>query len=911
MLPDYVPRVFNPAFDGLLTNRFQGQDFSDFDSATLLLRLFFYVDQVRGFDRTSHNALIERCEKCLTLGLHEAAHGNKNAALQVLGMDPVNLVCAINCLSKEIRSAALGHYQMLLDQCMQQNVAPIHVQNQAIFEALLKVLPSRAISAPFGGAIQYERDFVDAAGLLQSILIDTCFGTQRGERSANQALLIRPLALQAIHENDLCAFAAVVIAAQLIGFSHLIEEDHFRWLSRMKRDDGLFGLWEAEGKSNVRALLQANMQIYCAFHCLHSNPCSYSAGLKPMQLQEPQELTLPKCYIPLDKGTLQSHSNQLCDWLDANRSQFDVDPQIQSKTELTKSIKPLVELALTFYLITEARTDHSDTPLHQWAKERACELYESIPWDGLIEYFSTNLSASLGLLLFPLVSKVAGQPMPFQERVENILLDPYSEAQERPPMRQMDFYFLARLCDIHSDENPSVLQQYQATLMAKQVHPLWYSTSSLYDLTHTIFYGTDFGKTEGILKSQPAREFIAKHIHDLGFEHVLRGDLDLAGEFLLNSLHTFQPNDGYLSIILHAFLNELPQEGPIQGPQLELHTDLNEFEACYHTTLVCLALIATLLFNDEFSHGEILSPPRHKEHPSFKRDGPNIVRVCKQQFGIDIIEHIQVSEHQMKTNYKVRTNQTTYLLSRYAHKPDWSIVRSKIGLYQTLYREGLSARYHPGINNFYNHDENCLWTLQAYLDATPLLETEWRNHYAIIGKFAATYHSVLRKSDFTGLVNHVVGWADRMHEEITGTLPERYLHAIFTADVGRAQTIHGDLNFANLMLSDNQKQLYVIDHDNSGLGLVEQELAIVLLYENRGQEAFLASRQSLISSYQNEGLSLSIPLLDAYTVTAPIYASMEAMRKKHQHPLNSLYAKQACLRQVHDRVDALGGEGRI
>ncbi len=207
---------------------------------------------------------------------------------------------------------------------------------------------------------------------------------------------------------------------------------------------------------------------------------------------------------------------------------------------------------------------------------------------------------------------------------------------------------------------------------------------------------------------------------------------------------------------------------------------------------------------------------------------------------------------------------------------------------------------------FSNIEADGLWLLQDFVAGQLLIDTTWMGNYTVIGTLAAHFNSIFSDFDSKSLKNHIIDWAECLNCDLAETIPTKVRDIISSAPYDRATVIHGDLNFANIIVSGKHEHLYVIDFDNSGLGLPEQELALSLLYENTSSECFLKSRDDLIQSYKSTGGHLDLELLDAYIITAPIYAAIHAISKKKTTLLTtSIHLKEGCISQVNDRLNVI------
>jgi len=896
-----------------------GERLFDIDIATIGLRFLHHTVflqkhnllEISAQSASTLDHFYKKCEESLAVALDTS---NYDALLKV---DTISLILGILCLKdNEPRERFLLRYLSLLVDVKHKGISPISPQRLSLLKALLQAsaisLPSTLIATLITENEELPQRLPEqAVDLLEHVLIATQFGSRTITGSAQQLLvqLAKPMAMNAVRDNDMAGVAAIMVATELAGYRNYLEPDYQIWLLRQRREDGLFGNWELEGSSTPSALLLSTMFAYWAQNYVSKDvseaPVTVYPGLHGSVLTKHLDLSDFDQSCLVSGAELEQKCFNICQWLDRNIEGFTIDISQHNKMEMTDRIKPAVEMFLTTYLILETFKEDTENPLYQWAKNRAGYLYERMPWAAMIEYFRANLSTSLGLLLFPLAARSAGKPIPYEQDIRAILSNRYSLAQERPPMRKMDFCFLARLMDIKLADIPSLTEQYQATLLAQDIHPLWFSISSLYDITHTIFYGTDFGQQQTSV-TKLAKNWNEQYLRDLAIDSMLRGDLDLAGEFILCCFYTNTKAGNKFSFICKAFTDSVPDVGPVKGPDLHLRPNLDEFEACYHTCLVTVAALAEI-WNVALEQN--LSP--YQEHlwnrlsiplssqtdtPTSNIEPKYIAETLLQRE----VEACQlVVSRQDKQTFLVADQQAQhYIMSLYTRDLDYLNIKETSNLYNDAVAQGLafgklSVIRLPNIASGFV-------TLREYTKGESLYLSAGKQHFTMLGAFIYHFHHKLVIKVHYALRNILQEWITSLSSDVCAEVPASVIQRIAYTVPTSYKVIHGDLNSTNLIFDQDTMDVYAIDFDNLGIGLPEQELALALLNENRGAEQFQVSKQQLVSAYQAEGGHLDLDLLDAFIITAPAYVLATETRKQGKVP--GMLVVDRCRSQIQDRL---------
>ena len=161
----------------------------------------------------------------------------------------------------------------------------------------------------------------------------------------------------------------------------------------------------------------------------------------------------------------------------------------------------------------------------------------------------------------------------------------------RMPFRYMDNKYSLNRVGIQ-DNLPSFDELFKKTVLGKKLSPFYYSESSMYSITHTIFYITDMGRGWKLAAQKP--EWIIPLLRYLIVNRILEKDLDVLGELVLCVIFLDLSDDmlELLRIAKKFIIANQKKNGGFPAP-VENHyiSDYSEFRNIYHTTIVCLGAL--------------------------------------------------------------------------------------------------------------------------------------------------------------------------------------------------------------------------------------------------------------------------------------------------------------------------------
>jgi hypothetical protein len=282
----------------------------------------------------------------------------------------------------------------------------------------------------------------------------------------------------------------------------------------------------------------------------------------------------------------------LMSWVETELSSFELGP-LKTEAQYGDRIKPLVELVLALWLLGSHRKQPDDVTA--WARTLGGRLRPVLTEQKYVEALRIFPTTALAALVYPMLEDLLALSSPHREEVLAIARAGFSAAQERIPMRQMDYWFLRLLFDPSDGAARAGLDKaLSATLLYARENPALFSNDSLYDITHAIFYATGFGTLDHDWP-EPVLSWCKTYIPMLSISAIMEGDYDLGAEFILNWLQLGLEIDHSFHLAVRMLLAGIEETGALPGPRrIEKYETLSPFERNYHTTLVGLAaLVAT------------------------------------------------------------------------------------------------------------------------------------------------------------------------------------------------------------------------------------------------------------------------------------------------------------------------------
>ncbi|MDS4004863.1 hypothetical protein EQ811_11750 [Staphylococcus capitis] len=163
---------------------------------------------------------------------------------------------------------------------------------------------------------------------------------------------------------------------------------------------------------------------------------------------------------------------------------------------------------------------------------------------------------------------------------------------ERTPFRTMDMKYSLNQANI-KDNLPSYDSIFNKTILGKNLPLFYYSTTSAYSVTHTVFYITSMGKHCRINQEIKNKIFLFRTLIGI---HINKKDLDVLSEILLCVLFLdiYDPvnSQGIFDFAIKFILENQNKNGSFPAPKSSnSRKKKKRFNEDYHTTLVCIGAL--------------------------------------------------------------------------------------------------------------------------------------------------------------------------------------------------------------------------------------------------------------------------------------------------------------------------------
>lgn len=508
---------------------------------------------------------------CFEHWLERLARADPVTVESTLGTDPANLVLGAKALPDPALSTQCIRAQLDLYESAGRTLPRL---NQTVLGALLEPddpQPAASLTADPLGETELVADPSPASLAVLGLLSRRA---PAREGSAVSPALVAALALRSVWMRDLSGVGLTLLGATLLRSP--VPAGLLPWIARIARDDGLFGMWELYADPHPVANLLGTVNLYWGL----------SAAA---DIQVPGRTTFREPAAP-SRTEVEDAIDHAQGWLDLRSDRFSLLPSCRDEDHFESTFKPLVELALLCHVLTRPR--HDGSAWARWARRAAERLHPHVEWEGLIEAFRLQTSATLGIGIYALLQSATGRACRFTAEARQLLADPFAVAQERTPMREMDYQFTRALMGL-----PMTLAlpaQLSRTLLRTPFDPMLMDTDSLYDLTHVAFYATQFGCVAWVPAAEVRAAWPGRTLEPMTLARLLMGDADLGAELLLTQLYTGEAPGPLRARCLRLLVDAQRADGSFPGPEPAGETS-DEFSAGYHTTLVALAALAESL----------------------------------------------------------------------------------------------------------------------------------------------------------------------------------------------------------------------------------------------------------------------------------------------------------------------------
>lgn len=839
--------------------------------ATLVARLAYHARAIGRVEPDDEADLLDWACKPIVelLGAVESSSYSDPLTRATLSLDPVGLYLAVAVLAKSGRCIGglerLSAWRMRLER--ELGVGLISPENLAYFNSLsTDTFDFKNQGASATRVIEITSGRVaDASVLANALLIESRWGVLAFEPSIELEQISRTLRLiawRSARQRDIRSLGLALVGMGLT--SCPCPPELTEWLERMIRADGLLGAWDLFRENSPLAQLKATVDMYFGLHAV----LAPAVPLSPIQAtlsRQVSKVSLPEVsdqcisFSELDISELSAIALRILCWLGRHISRFRLVPGVASKQEFADRVKQFVELLIVLDLLSRP-SQYGPGRFSNIARQFIAEMEDHLDWEGLPEALRLYPSTCLAALYLPLLEKLVGRTSVHHEEVEELVRHPFSRLQERTPMRSLDYHYL--LSRFGGDDSTDKAWA-DLTLLSGNCNPVLFSSDSLYDITHAVFYLTRFGQVS--IQTASQIDWLRKYVPTLAVSSVMEGDPDVGAELVLTAAYANLPFTSDLGLALRLLAGSVRSDGSIEGPiRPELDT-LDTFERCYHTCLVTLVAIDEALRRWAVSGDSI---EQHVEELEAAACGRRLLNALADGFRLDETgtsnEH---SRHWICTNAKGERHVLVEHCSLV--EPRLAAVRSSLEAHRCAALAGMA----PELIGSALESTNSIAYLRRFADGASLLESQESSLstiYSHIGTALLALHKVAEMPP--GGSSKITPLLPLWRRAVTDISPSsEHLAWLAAIEHSSKDTIlHGDPHAGNLIRSTDKKLIF-IDFEYSGTGPIELDLGIALSYVNTTPIEVRDCASALLDAY---GLSPARWRdVVAAAAIAPIYAA--------------------------------------
>mgnify|MGYP001067364997 CR=1 FL=1 len=278
-------------------------------------------------------------------------------------------------------------------------------------------------------------------------------------------------------------------------------------------------------------------------------------------------------------------------WINTNLHRFS---PVRSKDLNTWDVKSFSELSFLYARLIKCDHPLLKDTLPQWRKFLRYHIENPIFAQAARKRPITSFP-----FLFPyLMLRSQGYRNEYYEETLRIIDKwGYFESIEVVPYRAFDLVYTYWKAGLREEPNWESL--YMKTVLGRSNNSFCIDEDSAYSITHTIFYLTDVGSRPFPI-SKAYKEHSIKMVESLLLHFWRIGHWDLMGELLINLNSIGFENKLLFTEAKNAFHEVWRDNGAVPGmkiyPNFPNTSDTEEeFQSCYHTTLVGIFYCATSL----------------------------------------------------------------------------------------------------------------------------------------------------------------------------------------------------------------------------------------------------------------------------------------------------------------------------
>ncbi|MGR5296235.1 DUF6895 family protein [Vibrio mediterranei] len=855
-------------------------------AAILIVRLVYHGDAISSiddFDKTYLlkwsfdiiEPLIESCDR--------------------MEADDIELLSSVDFFSLIYAASILKHYKVdsrlfesinsLVSRLGEHDSLLVGPDEKEFFYSLYNhaynIKPQKSMS--IGNILQSTEADYSPLNVLKLCLISSEFGSESiqgkidDRRTLSSSLDL--LLLSSIRMRDNTAAVHAIVSMNILGAD--ISTDAISWLNRLKRNDGLIGTWDLFFNQENNSRLRSTVDVYFALHsCKIDKLALFPSNKKTMPndgrllVKNYKELgeSCDEKSILFQWEDLVNESGKCFSWLLENIHRFRLAPGVENKEDFSDRIKQFVEIVIILDIVKNFEYEGGFNPFSEAALTLSDCLKDHLNWEGLVEGIRLYPSTVLASLYLPMMENIYQEKSLHHKEIAEIVNSSFSNHLERTPMRQMDYEYLKERIGLDSDIESKLTE----TLLFGLCSPSLFASDSVYDITHTIFYATRFGKNSISHFPKSVSEWIEDYIPKLAASTMLESDSDLGSELILVSAYSDLKFDGNLSLALSILKDRISNNGTVKGPFKSERSHLDEFEQCYHTTLVALAAI-------------VESVSRWCPRAVMRKIKPISISNEKWMFFFNYIESVISLDAKIDSEIiEGKSHSSCRLLISGGSKGWLSIYKDDSAYADTLifqkkaYEIGVSPQIIDYSESTLESNMEIKHVISEYISGGTLGESKKHDSlerkYYILGELLGRLHSVnVPKNVYDEAPHRDLNkkWILLVEKFINNTELVGVYELLFNNPTS-TKILHGDTHVENVVGLEQPK---LIDFEHSGFGMPELDLGLAISYVNTNESERVGCLSSILSGYKKVNPNICTEKVRAAAVLAPIYcAGIEIIR---------------------------------
>jgi hypothetical protein len=286
----------------------------------------------------------------------------------------------------------------------------------------------------------------------------------------------------------------------------------------------------------------------------------------------------------------------MCRWLTAHLCRFLEQAQEANGGLKSGKFGPLNELSMAVFAL--AATDRWDScpELAGWVEKTAARLTSEaegmgprLHWDRYAEAVRTDPLQCLAWLFIPAAEIATGRLTQLHAGLVQDFEEPLSNEQADAMVADPCFCFFLELLGVR-DCSAELRAHLSRTVEQTAGRATTLSGPEIYDITHALFFLTQFGRLPHRRVELP--ESLLNALPEAALSRLVEGDFDLAAEIVVSLLYAGCSLCHGSIQVANIIASRLPADGGVISTRGINRETRQDFLSIYHSTLVCLMALA-------------------------------------------------------------------------------------------------------------------------------------------------------------------------------------------------------------------------------------------------------------------------------------------------------------------------------